>query len=48
MPRPRVRLLPVAITLATLALLAVPLPAVAAPQRQHFREDIADTFPATT
>ena len=45
MPRPRARLLPVAIVLAALALLAVPLPAVAAPQRQHFREDIAEEFP---
>jgi hypothetical protein len=45
MPRPHVRLLPAAIALAAVALLAVPVLAVAAPQRQHFREDIAETFP---
>jgi len=45
MLRPRIQFFSAAIALAAVALLAVPLLAVAAPQRQHFREDIAETFP---
>lgn len=46
MPPSRAQLLSTAIALAAVVLLAMPLLAVAAPQRQHFREDIAElAFP---